>query len=324
MEKINITIDQLRSVQGSEITNQAVSLTRILISERHPEAERIIKGLMIKPGLDPLFTAGLISNLKSFPNQDTEGLLIRYLTDPNRLIRTKAAGSLLQVGTPASLPQIERAIPQNRNLAFLHTVISHRFGLPSPYLRIPEASEFITVAGRTSPIQGESLAPETQREINTGAVQSDLQLGTFSGTGLKITCSGGSSALVVHKSSTDTGISSLLRSRPSVLGTILLQDEENKEWAFSRMILGGPLDATRFYVGVYRRDGQLVLFGTGNHGDTRMTLSSVNNPGATPTIIQASWVDDKLELSGASANTRQPALQPTPVNRRFTIPVIPQ
>jgi hypothetical protein len=179
-------------------------------------------------------------------------------------------------------------------------VLCHKHGIASkfikPYLDKPQ----LPIKGDAESFQSTQLSNMTQRELIQALNNDAFKLGVYSNTGLGIRCSGGHSALVFHEQVISNGIKNSLRERPTILGAIARKNQEYKTWSFSRIVLGGPLDKSSFYICVFRRDGQLMFYGVGKHDENMVELSSVDQPGCFAVRANVYWHENKVVIAGIS------------------------
>ncbi len=288
-------IQSLMDVAGPELGKPALAVVDRLVHEKHTAAFALIQNLLTKDGISPFIRASLASYTRAFPNQDSENLLLSILAeDNNLLVRFRACDVLLQVGSERALPSLEvlaTSGPEEMRLCagFAHVVIAHRLGTASRFLKFPDEADKLRLTGRASSFESRPLSPTLLREVVADIDMDRFKLGRYSTVGVDVRCSRNAWAVVLHEHCVARGLSDTLRVSPSVLGVVARLSDEHHRWSVSRIILSGPFGDGRFYIGVFRRDGRLDLFGIGRLEDRMLELSAINRPGGIAVTAKCYW-----------------------------------
>lgn len=306
----------LMDAPGHQLDKPALAVVDRAIRDQHPAAIALLRNLLTKDGVSPFIRAALASYTRTCPDQEAEHLLLSIVAeDENLVVRSRACDVLMQVGSERALRPLEDLAasgPEDvRFIAgFAHVVIAHRLSTASRFLKLPDDADRLSLTGRASSFESRPLAPTLHREVVADLDMDRFKLGRYSTIGVEVRCSRAAWAVVLHDEAVARGLSDALRSSPSVLGVVARRSEEHRRWSVARIVLGGPLGDGRFYLGVFRRDGRLDLFGTGRLEDRMLELGAANRPGAVAVAARCYWHASTPIVTGIAGLERLPARVP--------------
>jgi hypothetical protein len=259
---------------------------------------------------NPWIYAGMLSYLKAFPGEETENILLSALKKSDSpVIAEQACKILLWVGSSTTLRVIDKIKKPDPYLQFVHIVLSHKQGIASKFFREPDEKKILVPSGLTTSFGSKALTSEVHKRI-TRDLEKIFQTGNYASGGSEIICPHDHLAILPYEFVMASGISDTLRTRPSILGIIARENEEHKTWSQSRLILGGSSKKDRFYVAIYRMDGVMDMFGTGNVNERSLDLHSIIHPGKIAMTAKFYWHANTFTISGISNVTRLKALVP--------------
>jgi hypothetical protein len=298
------------------------SLTREMVIKipaqglHHPGELAGLLRLIDKNGIDPIVKADLILQLRHFMNEEIEQRLLHLLSSKtNYPVQKQVISVLMQRGSRYVLTALDKNV-KDPSLQFLHTVVSHRLGLPPIYFKTPPSGQKQLPVHNSRSFRSEIITPGVSRKIIVEVNAGNFILGSFDPGGAQIECINKNTVIMFHKETVAAGFSHMM-GKPSVIGAIVRCSEEHDRWSYSRMILAGPLEKGRSYMAVYRRNGLCELFGTGVLQERTIELHTLRQAGNANMIVQMYWHGGSAVIAGIVDLTKNPARAPLP----FTPPV---
>lgn len=314
--KMENELQSLMDAAGQELDKPALAIVDRAVREQHPAAITLLRKLLTMDGVSPFIRAALASYTRTLPDQEAELLMLSILAkDENLVVRFRACDVLMQVGSEGALGPLEQLASSGpkdeRSIAgFAHAVVAHRLGTASRFVNLPDDADRLTLKGLAMSFESRPLSPVLQREMVADLEMDRFKLGRYSTVGVEIQCTRGPLALVLHDHVVARGLSDALGLSPSVLGVVARRNEEHRRWSIIRVVLGGPLGDGKFYIGVFRRDGQPDLFGTGRLEERTLELSAANRPSGIAVAARCYWYGSTPIIAGIIGLERLPGRVP--------------
>jgi hypothetical protein len=298
-------------LQYAELDLSAGQLAAIgaAVHQGHPSAFAVIRGAAERRESPGHVRARVISLARCLADPELEPwLLDRLARDDEAVVQFRVCEALTHVGSEASLDALNTVALSGpaalRSIAaFAHVVVAHRHRRTSPHLALPSPSQRLAVHGEASSFESRPLDPASIGRIVRDLDSSARRLAPYLPVGVQIRCATNTWAFVRHDLGGTTVIDTLVRSGPCVLGVVAQLDHEHDRWAWSRIVLAGPLSGDEMYVCVYRRDGVVDLSGVGRSG-AAFHLSSAMRMGAVGISAVGYWYDDVGVLAGIASTQR--------------------
>jgi HEAT repeats len=315
----NQEIDALLAKAGAELDKTAVVRAQMAVTEKNPQALRLILHLVDARDLDSSLRAAALRLLAAFPAPDVQDRLLRLISEEiDSGIRIGAASLLGQIGGDRILGSLEKIAERDRTdaervIKFAHVLISHRHHVSTRFLSLPRQEEALRIDNEGQSFQGGELEHSTVMTILNDLAQTKPSLVAPSQQIQEFICAKTRSAFVLSKEVVANGLSAELR-HPSVAGIVVRFSADHERWYTARVVLAGPADNDRVYIAIFRRDGVLDLYGTGSLKTREFEIFSAPRAGGTAIRGQGYWHGGRLAISGISGKNKMPGHRPVIVN----------
>ena len=205
---------------------------------------------------------------------------------------------------------------------FALQLIAHRNNIPG-FAVAPPREQLITPADGMVPFSVKNIKPGLFSKVITHLNKDSYGIRFSERASFNIECGRNNFVFAVDEAHLNRGITKMALQRPILVGSVAQFTPVDGSYSISRLVLAGPLDHNHYYIGVYRTDGVLVHYGTGQgEGDTSaFEIKSVHARGNEVIDLKGRVTGPRIDITQAlSTTTVQSKSMPTPFdpNRNAT------